>query len=106
MIRRQFSMMTQKVFRATCQKCQPELHRANNEHADPIPVTFPVFNEWVQTFATEPKVVAFRKLAEECAMHIMDPAGRPAPSLDYTGELPVGLTATKLLEIYDKLWSL
>ena len=69
-------------------------------------MTYAYFNQWVSLFANEVKVIEFRKLAEACAFHIMDPAGMPAPSLDYRDELPEGLDPNKLLEIYEKLWSL
>ena len=37
---------------------------------------------------------------------MVDPVANPAPSLDYTAELPEKMTPTKLISIYSKIWQL
>lgn len=47
------------------------------------------------------------KLGETCALKVMDPQ-QDGPTLDAgdPGPLPDGMSSTKLIEIYSKLWEL
>ena len=100
MIKRQFAQKTFQVLKEKCELYWPELNRNNAQSI------FKLFERWMQAYASEANVVSFRRLAEACAFHLMDPAGNVAPSLDYSSDLPAGFSPQQFLNIHEKLWSL
>ena len=46
------------------------------------------------------------QLAAVCAKHIIDPNNNAAPNMDFSNELPSGLTPESLINIYNRVWEL
>ena len=67
-------------------------------------MTYPFFEAWMMAYANETSVKDFMKLGEVCAYHLMFPKDDPAPSMDYSADLPAGFSPQTLLAILDALW--
>ena len=67
---------------------------------------YQIFAEWTKAFNDDEKVIEFRKIADSCGMNLVMPQEFPAPSLDYSDELPENLTPKTLIEVYKMLWSM